>query len=227
MATNSVPGFLPSRHGFRFANRWPAAPARLWTLGLVHVGIGDAARGLCGGMAFAARDRFERGEAGPADTDPPAPGTPLFREIVDRQMASFGRLFTVPIRFWLAAALGSGRSRIRGTVREAWPAIRARIDAGEPAMVGLVREAGLNPLNNGLGHQVVAYRYDAGPERISIGVYDPNHPGDDGVEVRIHRTPDGRITLEQSTGEPLIALLHLPFTPAGGGARPPRIDEGP
>ena len=214
MAANAVPGFLPSRHGFRFANRWPSAPARSLNLGLLQIGIGDAGRGLCGGMAFAARDRFERGEEAAPDAAAPSPGTPLFREIVDRQFASFGRLFLVPLRFWLAAALGSDRSRVRGTVREAWPAIRARIDAGEPAMVGLVRAAGLNPLANGLGHQVVAYRYDAGPERISIGAYDPNHPGDDTVEVRITRSPAGRITLEQSTGEPLVGLLHLPFSPA-------------
>jgi hypothetical protein len=214
VAANAVPDFLPSRHGFRFANRWPSAPARSLNLGLLQIGIGDAGRGLCGGMAFAARDRFERGEEAAPDAVPPSPGTPLFREIVDRQFASFGRLFLVPLRFWLAAALGNDRSRVRGTVREAWPAIRARIDAGEPAMVGLVRAAGLNPLANGLGHQVVAYRYDAGPERISIGVYDPNHPGDDTVEVRITRSPEGRITLAQSTGEPLVGLLHLPFSPA-------------
>src|SRR5439155_4495321 len=124
MASNAVSGFLPSRHGFRFANRWPSGPARTWSLGLVQVGIGDVGRGLCGGMAYAARDRFERGEDAPADLDPPAPGTPLFAEIVDRQFASFGRLLTVPLRFWAAAAMGE-RARWRQTVRSAWPAIRA------------------------------------------------------------------------------------------------------
>jgi hypothetical protein len=228
--TNAVPDFLPSRHGFRFPNRWPAAPARTWSLGLLQIGIGDSARGLCGGMAFTARDRWENREAGATEAhateaEPPAPGTPLFREIVDRQFASFGRLFNVPLRFWLAAALGTERSRLRGTVREAWPEIRRRIDAGEPPMVGLVRQAGLNPLNSGLGHQVVAYRYDARPERVAIGVYDPNHPGEDTVEVRITRSPEGRITLEQSTGEPLIALLSLPFKPARSG--PQRGDGSP
>ena len=213
MASNAVPGFLPSRHGFRFANAWPGGPARTWNLGLLQVGIGDAGRGLCGGMAYAARDRFERGEAAPADVAPPAPGTQLFAEIVDRQFDSFGRLWTVPLRFW-AAALGSERGRFRGTVRSAWPAIRADIDAGEPVMIGLVRSATANPLSVNLGHQVVGYRYDSSPTRVAIGVYDPNHPVDDAVGVELERSTDGGLTLRQSTGEPLLGLLHLPWREA-------------
>ena len=213
MASNAVPGFLPSRHGFRFANTWPAGPARTWNLGLVQVGIGDAGRGLCGGMAYAVRDRFERGDTAPGDVAPPAPGTPLFAGIVDRQFDSFGRLWTVPLRFW-AAALETERARYRETVRSAWPAIRAEIDAGAPAMIGLVRSATANPLSRNLGHQVVGYRYDSSPSRVAIGVYDPNHPGDDGVEIELERSTDGRFTLRQSTGEPLLGLLHLPWREA-------------
>ena len=214
MASNAVPGFLPSRHGFRFANRWPTGPARAWNLGLVQLGIGDVGRGLCGGMAYAARDRFERDEAAPADVAPPAPGTPLFTEIVDRQFASFGRLWTVPLRFWLAA-VGGERTRWRHTVRSAWPAIRAEIDAAEPAMIGLVRSATVNPLALQLGHQVVGYRYDASPTRLAIGVYDPNHPGDDSVELVIEQTAEDGLKLTQSSGEPLLGLLHLPWRSAG------------
>lgn len=214
MAANAVPGFLPSRHGFLFPNRWPASPARLWNFGLLQVGIGDPGRGLCGGMAFAARDRYERGAPGIEALVPPSPGSALFDEIVARQFASFGRLFTVPLRFWIASALMSERRRVRETVRDAWPAIRAEIDAGTPAIVGLVRETGWNPLAPGLGHQVVAYRYDAGPAVVTIGIYDPNHPADDAVHIRIARRTDGWFELGQSTGEPLLGLLHLPFAPA-------------
>lgn len=216
MSSNAVPGFLPSTHGFRFANRWPSGPAREWHLGLVHLGIGDTSRGLCGGMAFEARARFERGETGAADAAPPSPGTKLFTEIVDRQFDSFGPLFSVPLRFW-AAAMGSERRRVRDTVRAAWPAIRAEIDVGIPAMVGLLRAAGLNPLRPDFGHQVVAYRYDISRERVAIGIYDPNHPGDDTVELRIDRAPDGSIGLSQSTGEQLLGLLALPYA---AGKRP-------
>lgn len=215
MPANAVPGFLPSVHGFRFANRWPQSPARSWQLGLVQLGIGDTARGLCGGMAFAARDRFERGEAGAVEAEAPAPGTTLFEEIVERQLASFGWLWIgVPLRFWLAA-VGGERRRLRETVLGAWPAIRAEIDAGRPAMLGLVRSDSWSPLAINLGHQVVAYRYDSSPDRIAIGIYDPNHPGDDTVEVRLERRGK-QIELSQSTGESLLGLLALPYSPPRG-----------
>lgn len=210
MATNAVRGFLPSRHGFRFANRWPSGAA-LVKLGRWRVPIGDTARGLCGGMIFAARDRFERGEDGSRDTEPPARGTALFEEIVDRQLASFFFLL-VPFRFWRTAA-GSQRRRHRETADDAWPAIRAEIDAGRPAMIGLVRLATRNPLAP-LGHQVVGFRYEENAARITIGVYDPNHPGDDAVEIHVRRGANGGLQLSQSTGEPLIGLLSLPYVPA-------------
>jgi len=213
MPSNAVPGFLPSRHGFRFRNHWPSGAARSINLGLVKIPIGDTGRGLCGGMAFAARDRFVRGEDAPADLAPPKRGAALFKEIVDRQFASFGSFFSVPIRFWLSSA-GSQAGRDRETVRDAWPAIKRAIDGGEPPMVGLVRLAGWNPLALGLGHQVVAYRYDETASTVDIGIYDPNHPGHDDVVLTVERLPDGVYRMVQSTGEPLIGLLALPFDAA-------------
>jgi hypothetical protein len=214
MGSNQVPGFLPSSHGFGFPNTWPRTPARRWNLGLIEIGIGNASLGLCGGMAFAARDHFERGD-GPAlalaGGGAPEPFTPLFDEIVDRQLASFGTLWTVPLRFWIASALASPTRRIRDTVRSAWPAIRADIDAGRLSMVGLVRQAHWNPVALGMGHQVLAYRYTATSDRVTIGVYDPNHPGEDAVEVRLERGSRDETRLSQSTGEPLLGLLHLPY----------------
>jgi hypothetical protein len=213
MASNAVTGFLPSRHGFAFANRWPAAPARVFRLGLVQLGIGDVSRGLCGGMVYVARDRFELGGLDLAGAGQPGPGTPLFDEIVGRQLDSFGQLWTVPLRFWLAA-LGPQGQRDRETVRAAWPAIRADIDRGVLSMVGLVRSATGNPLAPNLGHQVIGYRYDETSSTVSVGVYDPNHPGDDAVTIGFDLAPSGELRLRQSTGEPLLGLLHLPWREA-------------
>jgi hypothetical protein len=210
----TVSGFLPSLYGFRFANGWPSNPARILRLGPIAIPIGNTGRGLCGGMVFAARARFERNELAPPDDRPPDPGAPLFIEIVDRQFDSFGRLFHVPLRFWLAA-IASQSARDRGTVRDAWPAVKADIDGDTPSMVGIVRQAGWYPLAVGLGHQVVAYRYDESATAITIGIYDPNHPGSDDVTLTVERLPDGSYAMRQSSGEPVIGLLALPFKPAG------------
>jgi len=213
MASGAVSGFQPSRNGFHFANAWPPVPAFLVGVGMVRLGIGDAGRGLCGGMAFAVRDRFERDEAPPPDRTPPPSGTALFEEIARRQLDSFDRLVVVPFRFWLAA-MQSGPARDRASASDAWPAIRAEVDAGRLAMVGLVRTAGWNPLHVGMGHQVAAYRYDERADRVTIGIYDPNRPDDDTVELRIATGSGGELSLSQSTGEPLVGLLALPFSAA-------------
>ena len=213
MSSNSVPNFLPSRHGLRFVNHWGSGPARQWDLGLLHIGIGNPGRGLCGGMVYVTADRFGLGQEAPAEGAAPAYGTPLFKAIVDRQFDSFGPFWTVPLRFWASSALTPERRRIRDSVKVVWPKVKRDIDAGRLSMVGLVREAGWNPLNTGMGHQVVAFRYESGPERIAIGVYDPNHPGNDTVELLIERRDGGEICLSQSTGEPLLALLDLPYSP--------------
>ena len=212
MASRSVPGFVPSTHGFHFPNAWPSVPAFWIGGGYLRLGIGNAAKGFCGGMSQAVRDRFERGEAPPPDRIAPAAGTPLFDEIARRQLDSFDRLVVVPLRFlWMALQPEADRARASAT--EAWPAIRAEIDAGRVAMIGLVRSAGRDPLRNELGHQVAGFRYDETAATVRIGIYDPNHPDDDGIELVMTRTPGGGIGLSQSTGEPLVGLLALPYVP--------------
>jgi hypothetical protein len=169
-------------------------------------------------MAFAVRDRFERGIVPPTDTAPPAAGTPLFDEIARRQLDSFDRLVIVPFRFWRMSAQEPG-NRLRAS-GAAWPAIRSEIDAGRLAMIGLVRATGWNPLAIGLGHQVIGYRYAESSDRIAIGIYDPNHPDRDDVEVVVGRSADGSVALSQTTGEPFVGLLHLPFIRLGDAAPP-------
>src|SRR5258705_13983917 len=80
LESNAVPGFLPSTHGLRFANRFPPGPTlRLGPIDPRWIGVGDAAAGLCGGMSWFVRERFEAGRPGPLDSVAPAKGWPLFR----------------------------------------------------------------------------------------------------------------------------------------------------
>jgi hypothetical protein len=218
MPSRAVPGFLPSTHGFAFANRWPPGPALSWRLGLVQVGLGDTALGLCGGMAYVVRDRFEQGGSARGEVVPPAPGTALFREVVRRQLDSFDRLVVVPWRFWRAASSSrAARNRLTATV--SWPAIRAQVDAGRLAVVGLLRTTSRNPSLLGVNHQVLAYGYDEAGGAVMLRIYDPNHPGDDDVRLTLAHGPGGELALGQSTGEQLFGLLALPYVPPPAGRR--------
>ncbi|HEX6867579.1 MAG TPA: hypothetical protein VF119_02180, partial [Candidatus Limnocylindrales bacterium] len=181
-AANAVPGFLPSTHGLRFANRFAPGPTvRLGPIDPRWVGIGDASAGLCGGMSWFVRERFAIGVPVPTDTEPPVNGTPLFRMLVRRQVLSLDWL-RAPMRFWFAGAFG--RARLARLTREVeWPAIRADIDAGRPAMVGLVRRATVSPLDLAKNHQVLGYAYEVEGDAVTLRIYDPNWPGRDDVSI--------------------------------------------
>ena len=199
MASVRVPGFLPSTHGFAFPNAWPSIPIRQFRLGNVAtLNIGDAANGLCGGMSFTVADLKAAGMAPGTQPMPPA-GSERFRYIVDRQIASFddGRL---PLRFYglmsptrsdresmLAELLGylgiDRHSRTWTMVRIEWPRIKAALDAGRLAMVGLVRVVSADPVDLSKNHQVIAYGYDTDGTTVTLRIADPNWARDDGVTL--------------------------------------------
>jgi hypothetical protein len=213
MSAGLVPGFLPSRDGFAFPNAWPhVAPIHVG-VGPLRVGIGDAARGLCGGMVFGVADLHTAGVATPPDAQP-EPDSPRFRYLVRRQVQSFDWL-RLPLRLYVLMAMPSAWRR-RWTALSALPAIRREIDAGRLAMLGLVRVASRNPFRLTENHQVLAWRYDDRGGEVTIGIYDPNHPGADDVELRLALEPGGRAvrSFAQSTGEPLVGLLAAPYAPA-------------
>jgi hypothetical protein len=197
--SNAVPGFLPSANGLHFANSFPSGP----DLHIGPIGIGDAARGLCGGMSWYVRERFEAGLPVAADIEAPANGSTLFQTLVRRQVQSLDWL-RVPLRFWRMAALGPAGA-LRQTRETEWPGIRAEIDAGRLAMVGLVRQTGWNPFKLTSNHQVLAFAYEIDGDAVTLRLYDPNWPGRDDVTIRF-----GIAGASQSTGEPLNGLLDLP-----------------
>lgn len=223
----AVPGFQPSIHGFPFANSWPPGPTL--TFGPLDpriIGIGDASSGLCGGMALTVRDLFEARVPMPAGPQP-GNGSPRFRSIVRRQVQSLDWL-RVPLRYWdlqafrpdppsgLAALVGREPPRVEALRRE-WPRIRAEIDAGHPSVVGLVRVAGASPLLLTSNHQVLVFGYEETPTSVTLRIYDPNHPGDDTIELRATIDPEtslpwhARIALAQSSGETLLGFFRQPY----------------
>jgi hypothetical protein len=201
--SNAVPGFLPSTHGFHFANRFPSGPTvKLGPLDPRWVGIGDASSGLCGGMAWYVRETFAAAKPIPADAEPPANGSPLFQAIVRRQVLSLDWL-RGPARFWLTAARGATQA-LAETRQTEWPAVRAVIDAGRLPMLGLVRHTGWNPFALSSDHQVLAFAYSTdGPTgSTTIRLYDPNWPDRDDVTLTIDA-----FGLRQNSGEPLFGFF--------------------
>ena len=83
----AVAGYLPSTHGFLFANSRPSIHITSITLPdpFGDIAVGNASWGLCGGMTFASRDYFEAKQLAPAQTtNPTGEGDPLFDYIVRR-----------------------------------------------------------------------------------------------------------------------------------------------
>lgn len=190
MAQDGIHGFVPSADGFAFANAWPATPAVTVPLPGGSVGIGNAARGLCGGMVFAALDYWHAGVAPPVGQ--PAAGTPLYRFIVRRLIDSW-HLPAGVARYYRWMLLPDGDFARAGvaarTVRREWPAIRASIDGGNPAALGVVTVASANPLLLGGNHQVLGYGYSVAGTEVTLRVYDPNVGPDDGVWIRFDTAP--------------------------------------
>jgi hypothetical protein len=191
-----VQGFLPSTSAFHFANSWPHVPAFTVAVGGVQVPLGDAAHGLCGGMVFAARDYFEAQRPVPADLYPPADG-PLCEYIGRRLKESFD-LPLGPAKYLDLMAAPDGdvglpalswliRTWRRGiawrTIHDEVPKIVADLDAGRLSCLGLVCARGVNPMDLGVNHQVLAYRYVHNGDLLRIFVYDPNRPNRDDVSL--------------------------------------------
>jgi hypothetical protein len=228
METRAVAGFLPSTSGFAFANSFPHLPLRrIGIPGIVSLGIGDASNGLCGGMAFAARDYFEAGREPPALATPPTSG-PLFDHLVDRLFDSFDlpsgvarylRLMSPLLpdgeTFWSRLGVAP-HGRAWRMVLEEWPKVRADVDAGHPSPLGLVRVKSSDPFDLKENHQVLAYGYDLVGTLLSLRLYDPNRPGRDDVTLSLDLADPTRPTRIDSfpAGRPVIAFFRVTYLPA-------------
>ena len=203
--TNAVPGFLPSVNGLHFANRFEPGPTvRLGFIDPRWIGVGDASAGLCGGMSWFVRERFEGGVHVPGDRVAPPNGSPLFKALVRRQVLSLDWL-RGPLRFWFAAARGAVAAGPRTRDVE-WPRVKAAIDAGRLPMLGLIRHSGVSPFALTKDHQVLAYAYatDGPTGSTTIRIYDPNWPDRDDVTLTIDA-----FGLRQNSGEPLLGFFVL------------------
>ena len=230
MTTVRVPNFVPTQRGFHFTNAFPPNPIRSFKMGSVAtLNIGDAANGLCGGMAFTIRDLHEFGVIPPPDATPPPAGTPRFDYIVARQVDSFQN-GVVPLRFFklmdparpakepawaeILGRVGIDRhSRTWVTTKVEWPLIQRDIDGGKLAPIGLVKIIGRDPNLLGHNHQVLGYGYDLDGTKVTLHIYDPNYPNQDNLTLAFD-IADARAAVTpvwSKQGESVFCIFRAPY----------------
>ena len=177
-----VPGFLPSTHGFRFANSFPANTAHVSVrVGSVDMAIGDAANGLCGGMVYAVRDHFHAGMPIPAHKAGPVSGV-LYEYLVGRLYDSFDGLGWTEYLRLMSPGCSAGE-RARTAYFTALPSIESDVRNGAPSPSGLVQVNTDDPFKVGNNHQVLVYGFERNGRRVRLRIYDPNHPARDDITL--------------------------------------------
>ena len=191
MALNDNSAFVPSANAFGFVNSWPSAPAVTVQTPFGRIAVGNAANGLCGGMAFGSLDYWYARETPPRQR--PAPGSPLYKFVVRRLIDSWNlpcgaseyyQWMNLPDGDSTVQLLGRTVTTQRGlswrTIEQQWPQVRSNIDQGTPSPLGVITVASANPAELGVNHQVLAYGYSLTGTQVTLHVYDPNTgPADD------------------------------------------------
>ncbi len=222
-ATSQLTGFLPSLDGFHFDNRFPAVPDRVITTPFGDLPIGNAANGLCGGMVYAALDYYNARQPIPADTDAPSSGS-LFDYLVSRLIDSFD-LPTGVLRYmeWMnpnypdsqtffGKLFGGLNGRPWCMIRQEWPVIKARLDAGQACPLGLVRLLSKEMKDLGHNHQVMAYGYDLKGTDLTLYIYDPNYHNNDEITLKLSTAdPQHATQVTYSTGEAVYCFFHTAY----------------
>jgi hypothetical protein len=200
--TRQMTDFLPSANGFHFDNLFEKVPP-IKLIGDLR--YGDASKGLCGGMVFAALDYFTAGLEIP--TIPPEDlsakyKSPLHGPIFDYFGKRLFSSFDVPTGVWnfielmhpkypdfqaRNSRLGlAPRSRAWRMVRQEWPSIKERLDIGQPCSLGLVRIKSTDLSRLGENHQVMAYGYDLVGDDLTLFIYDPNYHDKNVVTMKLN-----------------------------------------
>lgn len=223
----AVAGFVPSRNAFRFTNSWTNEPLKRVNLKVGSIPIGDASRGLCGGMALAARDWFEARQPIPTMTKSPPDKHPVRTFIIERLIDSYdlpdGVLPYIKLTTShypdhdseVLATFGQLHSRAALLARSTWPKVRDSIDAGYPCPLGLIMVKSDDPRDLKHQHQVLAYAYQLRGTAVTIWVYDPNSPLDDNITIRYDTSRTDRtidITHNVDSTGPMVCAFPVRYT---------------
>jgi hypothetical protein len=223
--TRQLTGFVPTQHGFHFANRFPSVPHMIIPIPFGQVQFGDASKGLCGGMVFCALDYFLARRPIPAEKKPPVTGS-LFDAMVGRLLNSFNLpLGILNYITMMDPAYPDGETRSSGghfaphgrawqTIRVEWPIIKQMLDSGHPCPLGLVRVKTTKLSKLGHNHQVLATGYDVSDDRLTLFIYDPNFPDRDDLTLSLSLAAPEQptaITYSAPDRSPVYAFFHVHY----------------
>jgi len=242
-ATRQMTDFLPSINGFHFDNVFESVPS-LKLIGDLR--YGDASKGLCGGMVYAALDYFIAGLDIPIIPEKELSkrfGSPLHGPTFDYIGKRLFSSFDLPTGVWnyielmhpnfpdFQARKGvlslAPRSRAWRMVRQEWPRIKAKLDAGQPCPLGLIciKSADLKRL--GENHQVLAYGYDLVGDDLTLFIYDPNYHDKNDIVLKLNiADPEHKISVTYSGSRKVICFFHTNYTftmPPANATIPGRI----
>ncbi len=183
MLSTLISSFDVGQFGFGFTNQFDKPFVLDTLLGAISFGQNG---GLCGGMVFASLDFFSIGRRAPDIlTDS------MFDYLCERQVDSLD-LPRGLLRYmsWQTGPDSSTyflNGTSYSTIVTEWPKIRALLDNGYVAPLGLIRSSSWDPGDLTRHHQVLAYGYEQhnDSELLVLRVCDPNYPRDHGVTLKM------------------------------------------
>jgi hypothetical protein len=185
--------FKPTVNGFKFVNNFSGYPLPFSIPNLPNLLTVERSYGLCGGMSSAAYDFLLAGRSIPSTTTAPKQGSLLQEYLYRRQIDTFGALGEYVAKFaqWMVLP----DDTILGTQKRTYDEfeeIRAKLDDGNPVVLGLVYVGGSESFEIWKNHQVLAYSYsEISDTTIDINIYDPNYPHSDDAVIQVERIPVG------------------------------------
>ncbi len=162
--------FKVGTDGFRFGNSF--------VLEDVFGFEGRFEMGFCGGMSAGALHRYQTRCVVPTTSRVPKDGTPLFKELFQRQLDTIPADLISTIYDWQrspdlphAHTPNSIRYRQKGE----WRVLKSLLDKGVPTILVLIKKEGYFADISG-NHQVLAIGYEFNPATrdLKVEVYDPN-----------------------------------------------------